>query len=123
MNITIKNAAIVLLTAVISSCVSVKMPDHMVSDVVDAGKDLYNVIKEKMDDEEDKKAAENIYAALYLADENTSLKEAKERCLNKAVDKAKSKLNRQEITTEVVSEEVKSADQEFVVVCEVKVVD
>ena len=95
----------------------------MVSDVVDAGKELYQTIKEKLDKEEEQKAAQNIYAALYLADDNTTLKEAKARCLEKAVEKAKTKLNRQEITTEVVSEEVKTADQEFVVVCEIKVVD
>ena len=95
----------------------------MVSDVVDAGKELYETIKKKLDKEEDEKAAQNIYAALYLADDNTTLKEAKARCLEKAVEKAKAKLNRQEINSEVVSEEVKTADQEFVVVCEIKVID
>lgn len=123
MNIIIRNTVIVLLTAAIASCVTVKMPDHMVSDVVDAGKELYQTIKEQLDKEEDEKAAQNIYAALYLADDNTTLKEAKAHCLEKAVEKAKTKLNRQDITTEVVSEEVKTADQEFVVVCEVKVID
>ncbi|MGD8939991.1 MAG: hypothetical protein PVJ72_11465 [Gammaproteobacteria bacterium] len=118
-----RNTAMILLTAVMVGCVTVKMPEHMVSDAVDAGKDLYQSVKEKMDKEEDTKAAENIYAALYSADENTTIKEAKARCLEKAIEKAKSKLNRQEINTEVVSEEVKSADQEFVVVCEVKVID
>lgn len=123
MNIIMKKVAIVLLTTAIVGCVSVEMPDNMVSDVVDAGKELYQTIKEKLANEEDQKASENIYAALYLADDNTTLKEAKARCLEKAIDKAKSKLHREEVTTEVVSEEVKSADQEFVVVCEVKVID
>jgi hypothetical protein len=123
MNTTIKNFAVLLLTIAIASCISVEMPENMVSDVVDAGKELYQSIKEKLADEEDQKAEENIYAALYLADENTTLKDAKARCLEKAIEKAKTKLNRQYITTEVVSEEIKSADQEFVVVCEVKVTD
>jgi hypothetical protein len=123
MNKIIKKAAIVLLITTIAGCVSVKMPENMVSDVVDAGKELYQAIKQKLAKEEDEKAAQNIYAALYLADDNTTLKEAKARCLEKAIDKAKSKLNREEISTEVVSEEVKTADQEFVVVCEVKVID
>jgi len=116
-----KNIVILLLCAAIASCVSVKMPDNMVSDVVDAGKELYQAIKEKMDKEEDAKAAENIYAALYLADENTTIKVAKQRCLEKAVEKAQTKLNRTDLITEVVSEEIKAADQEFVVVCEIKV--
>ena len=121
MTIIMKNIAILLLCGIIASCVSVKMPDNMVSDVVDAGKDLYQAIKEKMDKEEDAKAAENIYAALYLADENTTIKDAKQRCLEKAVEKAQTKLNRTDLITEVVSEEIKAADQEFVVVCEIKV--
>lgn len=121
MTITMKNIVILLLCAAIASCVSVKMPDNMVSDVVDAGKELYQAIKEKMDKEEDAKAAENIYAALYLADENTTIKDAKQRCLENAVEKAQTKLNRTDLITEVVSEEIKAADQEFVVVCEIKV--
>lgn len=119
----IKNSAIVLFAIAMVGCVSVKMPDNMVSDVVDAGKELYQAIKEQLAKEEDEKAAENIYAALYLADDKTTLKKAKARCLEKAIDKAKSKLNRKEVKTEVVSEEVKLADEEFVVVCEVRVID
>ena len=121
MTITMKNIVILLLCAGIASCVSVKMPDNMVSDVVDAGKELYQAIKEQLDKEEDAKAAENIYAALYLADENTTIKDAKQRCLEKAIEKARTKLNRTDLATEVVSEEIKAADQEFVVVCEIKV--
>ena len=123
MNVFAKSMTILLLTGFIASCVSVDMPDHMVSDVVEAGKDAYKAIKEKLEKEEDQKAAENIYAALYVGDENTSIKEAKDHCIAKAVEKAKNKLNRQELTTEVVSEEVKAADKEFVVVCEVRVVN
>lgn len=123
MTSTIKSIAVLLLGAAVASCVSVEMPEHMVSDTVDAGKELYESIKKKLNKEEDEKAAENIYAALYLADENTTLKDAKQHCLDKAVEKAKQKLNRDAVNTEVVSEEVKTADQEFVVICEVKVVD
>ena len=122
-NIEIKYLIIALLSVTVAACVTVKMPENMVSDAVDAGKDLYQSIKEKINKEEDSKAAENIYAALYAADENTTIKEAKTHCLEKATDKAKSKLNRQDINTKVISEDVKSADQEFVVVCEIQVLN
>lgn len=123
MNSIIKTVVVILMSAAIVSCVSVEMPEHMVSDAVDAGKELYDAIKKKLDKEEDKKAEDNIFAALYLGDENTTLKDAKQHCLEKAVEKAKQKLNREEVTTEVVSEEVKTADQEFVVICEVQGVE
>ncbi len=95
----------------------------MVSDVVDASKDAYYAIMEKLDDEEEEKAKENVYAAAYLGDENTTINDAKQRCREKALAKAKSKLGRDEISTAIESEEVKTVDDEFVVICEIKVLD
>jgi len=114
---------ITLLAALAWGCVSVEMPENMVSDVVDASKDAYYAIMEKLDDEEEELAMENIYAAAYLGDENTTINDAKQRCREKALAKAKSKLGRDEISTAIESEEIKTVDDEFVVICEIKVLD
>ena len=74
----VKKCIILLSSLILSACVKLEIkPEHVVSDSVEAGKDLYQLIKHKTDGTEERK-----YSHTIPLEANQSEQQAGQACLN-----------------------------------------
>jgi len=110
---------------VIAGCVSVEMPEHMVSDTVHAGKDVYRSVKHgEGDTSMDANGLTFDYTRVGHEDE--TLKMVKEGCLDKAEQKARKELalkKGDELEFRVISEEGEVSEDHIIVRCAIMVPD
>ncbi|MDN3640789.1 hypothetical protein QWY82_18465 [Simiduia curdlanivorans] len=73
-----KKTTLFVSSLILSACVKLEIkPEHVVSDSVEAGKDLYQLIKHKKDGTEERK-----YSHTLMLEENQSEQQAGQACLS-----------------------------------------
>lgn len=106
-----------LLSLVLSGCMSVKMPEHMVSDTVDAGKKAYDSISGKS---KEAPGIEFSYTAIF--DESTSVKEATNQCYDRVSQHALNEMKDTNLNISRVSDSVKKLKNVYGVECRIRAV-
>ena len=116
--------ALLLPTLALAGCVHVNLPEHMVSDTVGVGKDLYTSIADKLrSDPQLGKAEQNgeTFTLRQLGSQDTTVFELKRSCVNELVSQAKSRLVVQALDYKVISEAVDTRESSVVVKCQIAV--
>lgn len=75
----------------LSACISIETPEHLVSDTIEAGKDVYYSVKEKMSEKESNST--KTFSHQYLITAGELLGESSGKCIDHAVDTARKSLN------------------------------
>lgn len=104
-----------------AACVHVNMPEHMISDTVEAGKDLVHTIAGKGPAIDELKQNGSKYSLAQLGGAETTVAELKRSCLENLVNRTKSKLIVDQLDYTVTGQSIDSRDQGLVVKCEIAV--
>jgi len=75
----------------LSACISIETPEHLVSDTIEAGKDVYYSVKGKVSEKESNST--KAFTHQYLIPVGELLGESSGRCIDLALDKARKSLN------------------------------
>lgn len=108
---------VTFISLVLSGCMSVKMPEHMVSDTVDAGKKAYDSISGKT---KEAPGIEFSYTAIF--DENTSVKEATNKCYDRVSLHALNEMKGTNLNISRLSDSVKKLKNVYGVECRIRAV-
>lgn len=112
---------------IITNCVSVEMPEHMVSDSVHAGKDVYRSFKNgKSKQDADDIDPKRTFRYTRVGHEDETLKMVKEGCIEKAEQRARKKLSlksNNDLEYNVISEEGEVSEDHIIVRCAIMVHD
>lgn len=108
---------VLLISCVLSTtgCITVKAPENLISDSVQAGKDLYDSVKGKSD----KKA--NTFEFSYRALANESHQQASTKCIDGAIEQAKQALNKYQLDIKGTEAKVVKEGENKVFKCSVSV--
>lgn len=116
-----RSSAIALITALLlSGCMKIEMPSNMVSDTVNAGKDLYKDLTKK-DDKSDTANSAPMFTNTTVGDETQTIAELKRNCVNEAGNKAKQSLKQDNLDYTVVSQDVATKADKTIVNCAIKI--
>ncbi len=76
----------------VSGCVSIEAPENLVSDTVEAGKNAYISIKNKMSQDE-KSDKNHIFSYKHIIPSGELISDSNSNCLNGAIEQARKTLN------------------------------
>lgn len=115
-----------LLLLFLSGCVKVHLPEHLVSDSVKAGTDLYHNITAPDDvvDSVDNNASQNnniVFTHTYIGEIDEAEDVLKNKCLNELEADAISKFALTTLAYKVVSEKINKSISNSVVTCKVRI--
>ena len=116
--------ALLLPVLALSGCIHVNLPEHMVSDTVGAGKQLYTTIAQGLQKEPALGTAEHrgaTFVLRQLGNTDTTVTELKRSCVKELVTQARTTLAAPQLDYTVVSEAVDTKDSSVVVKCEISV--
>ncbi len=96
-----RKVTIILFTFLVSSCISIETPKHLVSDTIQAGKDVYDSLTKDEEtqqvDMETEPGVEIVETLLfnekYLTPDNESYTNSNAKCLEMVIESARKKLN------------------------------
>lgn len=100
------------------------MPDNLVSDSVQAGKDLYKGIKgddDKPQENQDDNGNYIIYSNTYVGSSNDSDEELKKQCLIELETQAKAKFSVDSLAYKVLSQDISKTSDNSVANCKVAI--
>ncbi|MBK7865351.1 MAG: hypothetical protein IPJ65_43500 [Archangiaceae bacterium] len=122
----LKITAAVLFAVAFSSCVRVEMPEHMVSDAVGAGKDLYRSVERAFDKQPKTGVVESNSegSEYWLISEGSSdqpVAELKRQCLTTLVAGARAKAGMPDLEYRVIDQRVEAKDTGVVAKCQIAV--
>lgn len=83
---------LVAVLLVITGCVKIEAPDHLVADTVEVGKDAYNSIKRKLS-KNDPADENSIFSYKYIIQDGDLIGESTSKCISGAVETARKALN------------------------------
>lgn len=116
-----------ILAMALSACsMKISMPDHMVSDTVNAGVDLYKGLTKSNEmpvQQAPVKTERNavLFSNTAVGDETLSIAVLKSSCVNEAASKARQALSNQDIKFKILSQNVSNADDKVVVNCSIEI--
>ncbi len=116
-----RTLALLLPIFALSGCVHVNLPEHMVSDTVDAGKDLVHAISRTGERLDEVKQNGNTYTLARLGSQDLSVGDLKRSCVNQLVSRTKSKLAVEQLDYAVGAQSIDSRGDGLVVKCEISV--
>ena len=117
---TITKSFIILMGwAILSGCVSVEMPETMLSDAAKATRETYDAITEEFADD-DKDQAKGIFVYKFVGDETMSLRDVKQECMARARQKAAKQMNTDDKQISLIAEQVEVADNSLIARCKIK---
>jgi hypothetical protein len=100
----------------LTGCIQLKMPEHMVSDTVKAGKDLVKTVVGE--DEKPAEAANGLlFTNLVTAEPEASAEAATEQCIQELEAHAREKLNRRQLSYRLVSKKFERRETDSVATC------
>ena len=85
-----KNIIVVVFCLGLSGCISIEIPDTIVSDSVEAGKNAYHEIKKELRDDGN---YVKTFTHVYQIQQDEKFSVASGNCINAAVEKAQKKLD------------------------------
>jgi len=114
------------LFASLTGCVRVEMPDHMVSDAVDAGKDLYRSVErafrsEPRVDEVESNSNGSEFRLAKAGTPETSVAELKRSCMDTLLVETRAKVGRDDFEYRVIDNRVEAKDSNVYVVCQIAI--
>jgi hypothetical protein len=112
---------LVMVLLISTGCVQLKAPDHLVSDSVAAGKDVYYAISGQ-EKPQIILPEKNIFTYQYLVPPDQSFMAAKEICLKNVKEKASLFLGVKDIKTKFLSLTTNFIDESTSLVCEIKLI-
>lgn len=98
-----------------AGCMKLEMPAHMVSDTIDAGKDLYHGINNKSGKADNGKNI--IFSYTHIGSKDLSTEELEQECLTKLEEEAKEKFNSNELAYTVLKSEIVPREKDVVICC------
>jgi hypothetical protein len=127
MNLKMNAVVVALLATALSGCVRVEMPDHMVSDAVDAGKDLYRSVErafrsEPKLDELESNSNGSEFRIAQAANPQTPVGDLKRSCMETLLARTREKVGRDDFEYKVIDQRVESkGDDGVVVLCQIAI--
>jgi hypothetical protein len=122
-----KRIAVAALFAVaVSGCVKVNMPDHLVSDAVGAGKDLYHSAERAFSrtpklDELESNSAGTEFSLATAGSPEASVGDLKRSCLLNLVAQTRAKVGVENLEYKVVDQRVEGRDEKLFVRCQIAI--
>ncbi len=118
--------AAAVLFATLTGCVRVEMPDHMVSDAVDAGKDLYRSVeraftKDPKIDEVESNSNGSEFRLAKSGSADVSVGELKRSCMDTLLAGTREKVGRDDFEYKIIDNRVEAKDSGVFVVCQIAV--
>ena len=101
----------------LTGCVHVNLPEHMVSDTVEAGKDLYHSIEAAVTDEPPK--PQRVFVHTCIREETVPLREVEQACVDELVTQAKTQLKVEKLDYAVDGRTVDKVSGSVVVNCQI----
>ena len=117
-----RTIAVLVSILTLAGCVHVNLPEHMVSDTVDAGKNLVQSIAGKSERIDELKQNGSTYSLAQLGSPEITIGELKRTCLNQLVSRTKAKRVVDELNYTVVGETIDTTrDSAVIVKCQISV--
>ncbi len=101
----------------LTGCVHVNLPEHMVSDAVDAGKDLYHSIETAVSPKPEK--APMVFVHTCIREEGMAVDEVERACVDELVTQAKTQLKVDKLDYVVDGHTVDKVSGSVVVNCQI----
>ncbi|HEY3450627.1 MAG TPA: hypothetical protein VGK67_30000 [Myxococcales bacterium] len=114
--IAVRLASLVSLLA-LTGCVHVNLPEHLVSDTVDAGKDLYHSIEAAVTNEPPRPQA--IFVHTCIRSQDVAVEEVERACVDELVSQTKTQLRLQTLDYAVGEHTVDKVSGSLVVNCQI----
>lgn len=114
---------VLFLMASVSGCIKLQMPDDMVSDTVEAGRDIYDDVTDSDEDgpASGGTASGSIFSHTVVGASDSPESDLRETCLSELESRAKELLGTEEITFTLVSETISTKDEKAIVSCTISV--
>ena len=117
-----RTIAVLVSILTLAGCVHVNLPEHMVSDTVDAGKNLVQSLAGKSERIDELKQNGSTYSLAQLGSPEITIGELKRTCLNQLVSRTKAKRVVDELNYTVVGETIDTTrDSTVIVKCQISV--
>ena len=104
----------------LSGCVNIKAPDNLVSDTVDASKNIYNSVKDKISKDEPK-SGESIFSYSYEIPEEESITLSTAKCMDLAIEEAKKTLNKYNVSIKATESHLGTIGEKSILQCSVSI--
>ena len=110
---------LIAMVVMLASCVQIKMPENMVSDTVQAGKDAYHAV---VDSDEPKQGVDGVYIFTYQGTDKQTIAELKAGCIAGLEEVMKAELKQDAPKYELIDQHADTAGEQPSMVCKAKVV-
>ena len=104
----------------LSGCVSIKAPDNLVSDTVDASKNIYRSVKGKLS-EDDVIGSEGVFYYTYEIPDEEPFGVSNTNCINAAIEETKKSLNKYSVTIQKTESQVSVVGSKSILICSVSI--
>ena len=109
----------------LSGCVNIKAPDNLVSDTVDASKNIYNSVKDKISKDkiskDEPKSGESIFSYSYEIPEEESITLSTAKCMDLAIEEAKKTLNKYNVSIKATESHLGTIGEKSILQCSVSI--
>ena len=106
----------------VTSCVTIKAPDDLVSDTVKAGTDVYDTVKENMSNS-DSSTTKRVFSHEYKIPDGETIGDSSVQCVNIVTETARKILNINELVIEETLTNSINKDGESILKCSIVVVE
>jgi hypothetical protein len=114
---------VILLSSTIlflSGCVNIKAPDNLVSDTVDASKNIYNSVKGKLSKDEPK-SSEGVFSYSYEIPNKEPITLSTAKCMDFAIEEAKKTLNKYNVSIKTTESHLETIGKKSILQCSVSI--